>query len=211
MRQLFIAILSVMSIGSPLSASAHEQESLHAQPLSIAFDEVDDATLQAEVSKQAHAFLQTIEAHWGDSQARLRAVLSGDIREDERGMLISLRNLSDHGVLEGYEFWRGSLVRGQYVLLQRPLNGLNEFIGYYQAIKLMVTEFYGAPVQDQILWNNDLYQPVPDYWGVAVMIGHLRYQAAWETEEGTLTLELTGEHHSKLSLEYRSRHEKAQA
>jgi len=122
-----------------------------------------------------------------------------------------LHNLSDHGVLEGYEFKQESLVRGQYLLLQRPLNGLNEFIGYYGALKQTLTESYGSPRHDQITWTNDLYQPLPEYWGVAVMIGHLQYHAEWATAEGTITLELTGNHHSKLSLEYRSARASAQA
>jgi hypothetical protein len=97
------------------------------------------------------------------------------------------------------------LVRGQYIVLQRPLNGLNEFIGYYHTLKDQLTDTYGTPSQDQIVWENDLYQPLPDYWGVAVMIGHLHYHANWETPEGTMTLELTGNRHSRLFLEYRSR------
>jgi hypothetical protein len=41
------------------------------------------------------------------------------------------------------------------------------------------------------------------------MIGHLRYHAAWETPEGTLTLNLTGNQYSRLSMEYRVRGEAA--
>jgi hypothetical protein len=59
------------------------------------------------------------------------------------------------------------------------------------------------------VWDNDLYQPVPDYWGVAVLIGHLHYHAAWETAEGTITLELTGNRHSRLFLEYKNHTERA--
>jgi hypothetical protein len=63
---------------------------------------------------------------------------------------------------------------------------------------------YGEPQLDRVVWDNDLYQPLPDYWGVAVMIGHLHYHAAWETAEGTITLELTGNRHSRLFLEFKS-------
>jgi hypothetical protein len=199
-----LVIFSIMCIESPLPVLAQLHEPLPSQSLSVSFDEVDDATLQAEVSKQAMAFLHTVQDHWGQTPTALRAAVAGDIREDEQNKLIFLRNIAEHGVLEGYEFRQESLVRGQYILLQRPLNGLNEFIGYYQVLKRTLTESYGTPVQDRILWNNDLYQPLPDYWGVAVMIGHLQYHAAWETDKGTLTLELTGDHHCKLMLEYQS-------
>jgi hypothetical protein len=42
-----------------------------------------------------------------------------------------------------------------------------------------------------------------------VMIGHLHYHASWETAEGTITLELTGNRHSKLFLEFKSASEAA--
>jgi hypothetical protein len=199
-----LAIFSIMCFESPLPLSAQVHEPFPAQSFTASFDEIDEATLQNEVSRQALAFLHKVQDHWSQTPTALRADVEGVIRTDKENKLIFLRNIADHGVLEGYEFRQDSLVRGQYILLQRPLNGLNEFIGYYQVLKRTLTESYGTPAQDRMLWKNDLYQPLPDYWGVAVMIGHLQYHAAWETEEGTLTLELTGDRHCKLKLEYQS-------
>jgi hypothetical protein len=210
MERLAGLILGLIAMVSAGPVSAGQPEPLSPPAFTIPFDEIDEAALQTEVSKQALTFLQTLQTHWGENPDRLRHTVSGRIERDEQGRLIYLRNLSDHGVLEGYEFRQESLVRGQYVVLQRPLNGLNEFIGYYQALKQTLTDAYGRPAQDTVVWDNDLYQPLPDYWGVAVMIGHLRYHATWETAEGTMTLELTGNHHSKLFLEYKSRREEAQ-
>ncbi len=171
----------------------------------IPFDDVDEATLQQEVSGQALAFLKTLQSHGGQPQSAFREALGGTVGMDEQDKFVVLRNLADHGVLEGYEFRHESLVRGRYVLLQRPLNSLNEFIGYYSSLKQTLAAIYGEPLRDQIVWENDLYQPVPDYWGVAVMMGQLHYHAQWETMEGTITLELTGDRHSKLLVEYRVR------
>lgn len=178
-------------------------------PYDASFDDVDDATLQAEVTRQALAFLETLHQHWGEGPERLMSVVAGPFEREEERALIYLRNIHDHGVLEGYEFRKGSLARGQYVILQGPLNGLNEFIGYYTALKAALSTTYGEPRLDRVVWDNDLYHPMPDYWGVAVMIGHLRYQAMWETAEGTLTLDLSGNRYSRLSLEYRVRGEAA--
>jgi hypothetical protein len=150
------------------------------------------------VTKQVLTFLQRVEAHWGQQPDALRLSVAETVERDGEGKLIYLRNLADHGVLEGYEFHHESLVRGQYILLQRPLNGLNEFIGYYRTLKEQLTTTYGSPTNDQTVWDNDLYKPVPDYWGVAVLIGHLHYHATWETADGTITLELTGNQHSRL-------------
>ena len=179
-------------------------------PATALFDDIDDATLQAEVTKQALAFLDTLHRHWGDGPERLRTAVYGDMERDEQGKLIYLRNINDHGVLEGYEFRQESLVRGQYIVLQRPLHGLNEFIGYYTSLKQALKGIYGEPSLDRVVWDNDVYQPLPDYWGVAVMIGHLHYHARWEVPEGTITLELTGNRHSKLFLEFTSTSEAAQ-
>lgn len=187
------------------TAWAEGPQAVSPPAFTIPFDEIDEATLQEEVGRQAVAFLQTLQSHWGRSRAALREAVEGEIGRTEPDKLVFLRSIADHRVLEGYEFREDALIRGQYVVLQRPLNGLNEFIGYYASLKKLLAAAYGTPLQDQIVWENDLYQPVPDYWGVAVMIGHLHYHASWETEEGTVMLELTGNRHSKLLLEYRTR------
>lgn len=183
---------------------AQVQEPLPPPTFAIPFDEIDEAELQTEISRQVGAFLQTVRSHRGKEKAALRTSVTGDVRDDQ-SKLIYLRNIGDHGMLEGYEFSQDALARGQYVLLQRPLNRLNEFISYFQSVKQTLTETYGTPAEDEVLWTNDLYQPLPDYWGVAVMIGHLRYHATWETADGTVTLELTGDRHSRLSVDYRIR------
>jgi hypothetical protein len=186
-----------------------ELPALTPPPAAAPFDDVDDATLQAEVTRQALAFLDTLQGHWGEGPERLRTVVAGPVEREEDGTLIYLRNLHEHGVLEGYEFRKGSLARGRYLLLQGPLNGLNEFIGYYSALKQALSAAYGEPESDRVVWDNDLYAPMPEYWGVAVMIGHLHYHAAWETTEGRLTLDLSGNRYSRLSLDYRVRGEAA--
>ncbi|HMU53854.1 MAG TPA: hypothetical protein PKA61_02555 [Nitrospira sp.] len=203
MRTLLKSAAIVVCCSAP--SMAQVQEPLPPPTFTIPFDDVDEAQLQAEVSKQVATFLQTVRSHRGKDKTALRTSVAGDVRDDDQGKLIYLRNIGDHGVLEGYEFSLDALARGQYVLLQRPLNGLNEFIGYYLAVKRTLTETYGVPADDQVVWDNDLYQPLPDYWGVAVMIGHLRYHAAWETADGTVTLELMGDRHSRLSVDYRIR------
>ena len=209
MWRLIGLMLGIMLTGLTPFAWANPENTLASPTFTIPFDEQDEVVLQAEVTKQVLTFLQRVETHWGQQPEALRLSVAGSVERDEDGKLIYLRNLADHGVLEGYEFHHESLVRGQFILLQRPLNGLNEFIRYYRTLKEQLTDTYGSPTNDQTVWDNDLYQPVPDYWGVAVLIGHLHYHATWETADGTITLELTGNQHSRLFLEYRSHNEAA--
>ena len=209
MRTFIALVVGVMLSGFTPFTWASSEDAPAPPTFTIPFDEEDEATLQAEVTRQVLTFLRTVQVHWGQHPEALRLSVAGTVERDEEGKLIYLRNLSDHGVLEGYEFRHESLVRGQYILLQRPLNGLNEFIGYYRTLKEQLTAVYGSPTNDQTVWDNDLYQPVPDYWGVAVLIGHLHYHAAWETAAGLITLELTGNRHSRLFLEYKGLNEGA--
>lgn len=203
MRRLLSTVLCLSVLSIPRIGSA-ELPDFHPPDPAAPFDEVDDKTLQAEVTTQVFAFLDTLHRHWGQASERLRADIAGHLERDDHSKLIYLRNIHDHGVLEGYEFRGDSLVRGQYTVLQRPLHNLNEFIGYYQQLKETLSGNYGTPSTDRIIWDNDLYRPLPDYWGVAVMIGHLHYYASWDTEEGTITLELSGDRHSKLLVDYQS-------
>ena len=205
MRGPVVLILNGVLLGWPIALWAVSAPPLPPPTFDIPFDDHDPAVRQAEVTQQIATFLENARTHWGKSQESIRKTVAGDLERDERSALVYTRTLADHRVVEGYDFRDGSLVRGQYLFLQRPVNGLNEFIDYYRAAKQSLIALYGAPEQDQTIWENDLYQPLPDYWGVAVQIGHLRYAARWETADGTLSIELTGNHHSRLMIEYRSK------
>lgn len=203
MRTLASLVLSMLA-ALPASLNAETGAPLPPATFDIPFDDIDPVVAQAELNGHITTFLNRLQHHWGSSPGTLRNQVTGDIEQDEREALVVAGNFADHGVLEGYNFREGFLVAGQYLLLQRPVNGLNEFIDYYRALKTALTEQYGQPAEDQTVWTNDLYQPLPDYWGIAVQMGHLRYAASWNTSDGIVTVELTGNHHSRLKIEYRS-------
>lgn len=202
MRTLAVLLISLFT-ALPASLQAETGSSLPPPTFDIPFDDLDPVVAQAELNGHIAAFLNRLQRHWGTSPESLRHDVTGDIERDERDALVVAGYFADHGVLEGYDFREGSLIAGQYLLLQRPVNGLNEFIDYYHALKTSLTEQYGQPGEDRTVWTNDLYQPLPDYWGIAVQMGHLRYAASWTTADGLVTVELTGNHHSRLTIEYR--------
>lgn len=204
MSRLPIFILSAILTALPAAINAESPAPLPAPIFDIPFDDIDPVVAQAELNGHIATFLNRLQAHWGMSPESLRNKLTGDIERNERDTLVVAKRFADHGVFEGYDFQEGSLVAGQYLVLQRPVNGLNEFIDYYRALKASLTEHYGQPSEDRTVWTNDLYQPLPDYWGIAVQMGHLRYAAGWNTADGSITIELTGNHHSRLTINYRS-------
>ena len=204
MRTHFVIVLLVLSSVLPASLKAESGTPLPPPAFDVPFDDIDPAMAQAALTQQIGDFLHRLQTDWGSSQESIRTKVGGEIERDEHSALVVARQFADHGVLEGYDFLEGSLIAGQYLVLQRPVNGLNEFIDYYQALKTSLTKTYGQPARDQSVWTNDLYQPLPDYWGIAVQMGHLRYAASWNRPDGVITIELTGNHHSRLAIDYRS-------
>lgn len=204
MRTVAFLVISILT-GLPAPLNAESGAPLPPPTFDVPFDDIDPVIAQRELNQAVSVFLNRLHAHWGSSPTSLRSTVTGEIERDERETLVVAKYFADHGVLEGYDFREGSLIAGQYLVLQRPVNGLNEFIDYYHAIKTSLTEHYGQPSEDLTVWSNDLYQPLPDYWGVAVQLGHLRYAASWTTSDGLVTVELTGNHHSRLTINYRSK------
>ena len=194
------AILTVI----PASLYAESAAPLPPPTFDVPFDDIDPVVAQAELTQHIAVFLNRLQTYRGSSPEAIREQVTGDIERNEREALVVAKHFADHGVLEGYDFQEGSLIAGQYLVLQRPVNGLNEFIDYYHALKMSLSEHYGQPSEDRTVWTNDLYQPLPDYWGIAVQMGHLRYAASWNTPDGIITIELTGNHHSRLVIDYRS-------
>ncbi len=203
MRTLAFLALFMLTV-LPASLNAESGSPLPPPVFDVPFDDIDPVVAQAELTQDITVFLHRLTRLWGTAPDTLRGTIAGDVERDERDALVVARQFADHGVLEGYDFREGSLIAGQYLVLQRPVNGLNKFIDYYRALKTSLTDTYGPPAEDRAVWSNDLYQPLPDYWGIAVQMGHLRYTARWETPDGMITIELTGNHHSRLAIDYRS-------
>ena len=199
MRRVTGFLLALVLVSTTASSWA-DNDTLPPPVYDIPFDDIDPAITQVALSKEVTNFVSTVHRHWGTGLDSLRQSVTGSVEREDRSTLVLGRSLADHDIVEGYDFHEGALIGGQYLLLQRPVNGLNEFIDYFAAAKQALTATYGSPIRDQLVWENDLYQPLPDYWGVAVQIGHLTYQARWETSSTSISLELKGQHHSRLSV-----------
>lgn len=201
-RLLVFSVLGTLLL--PSLSQGGDWESGFRPTHEVPFDDLDPAVAQEELARHVDRFVHSLETQWGMNQEKVRRHVAGDPHHADDNALIYGRTLLGHAVVEGYDFRGGALICGRYVLLQRPVNGLNEFIDYYAAVKASLTATYGAPQSDRTIWENALYQSLPDYWGVAVQIGHLRYAATWRTLAGDLTFELAGHYHNRLTIEYRN-------
>jgi len=113
-------------------------------------------------------------------------------KEDEHGLFYS-SELSGFGeVMIGYIFAQGKLVRTSYVSMVRHTNS-NAFIDDFKTIESILTEKYGKPESDDVVWSDDLYKDDPDNWGMAVSAGHLVYEAVWRTKTTKILEKLKGD------------------
>jgi hypothetical protein len=130
---------------------------------------------------------------WGITRQQVKAAESSKlIKEDEQGLFYSSQ-LSGFGeVLIGYIFAQGKLVRANYASEVRHTNS-NAFIEDFDKVKSILTEKYGKPESDDVLWLDDLYKHDPDNWGMAVSAGHLVYEAVWKTKTTKILEKLKGD------------------
>lgn len=201
-RLIWMGVLTLV-VADP-SAAVSDGSDSGEQSVVMEDARVDESGMD-DVERSTRQFVEFLQAHWGKGKEQVKSDETGSLAREREGQLVYAWNVAEHAALAGYQFHANKLVRGKYVLLQRPILDLNEFIDYYARIKAVLNLVYGQPQDDQAIWLNDLYRPLPEYWGVAVLIGHLTYSASWETPAGRITLGLSGDHYGKLVLDYRSK------
>jgi hypothetical protein len=91
-----------------------------------------------------------------------------------------------------YFFAENKLVQGRYMFTGEHVNE-NAYIEDFNTVKKSLTDKYGKPKEDRMVWRNNLYKDDPDHWGMAVSAGHLIYEANWVTEDTDILLHLTGD------------------
>jgi hypothetical protein len=145
------------------------------------------------VSAQAEKPTDFRKTSWGMTREQVKGVESSKlVKEDEHGLFYS-SELSGFGeVMIGYIFAEGKLVRASYVSEVRHTNS-NSFIDDFNQLKSTLTEKYGKPESDDVVWLDDLYKDDPDNWGMAVSAGHLVYDVVWKTKTTKILEKLKGD------------------
>jgi len=69
----------------------------------------------------------------------------------------------------------------------------NAFIEDLNKLKSILTEKYGKPESDDVVWLDDLYKDDPNNWGMAVSAGHLVYDVVWKTKTTKILEKLRGD------------------
>jgi len=97
-----------------------------------------------------------------------------------------------------YTFSKNHLSSAGYMFREKHSNK-NDYINDYEYIKKVLIDKYGQPIVDEKVWRNDLYKNDYQNYGLAVSIGHLRYDTQWETDKTKISLDLLGDNY-KISM-----------
>jgi hypothetical protein len=162
--------------------------------------------LAVSVSGQTQSPADFRKVSWGMTREQVKAVESSKLfKEDERGLFYTSELSGFGAVMIGYIFAQGKLVRASYVSEVRHTNS-NAFIDDFKTIGSILSEKYGKPESDDVVWLDDLYKDDPDNWGMAVSAGHLVYEAVWRTKTTKILEKLKGDNFEvTLIVQYTSR------
>lgn len=93
-----------------------------------------------------------------------------------------------------YTFVDNKLVRGRYTDTEKYRNP-NKYIDDYYKLKKYLINKYGKPIpprRSEMVWRNERYKDNREYWGWAIMEGHLIFGLKWENQGTEMWLILSG-------------------
>jgi hypothetical protein len=104
-----------------------------------------------------------------------------------------------------YSFVDDKLIGASYRLNDNYLVS-DHFIRTYSEFQKALREKYGQPKEDNITWVNNLYRNAESRRGLALSLGHVIYESAWETTNTTINCSLREQNYNVLcQVEYLSK------
>lgn len=85
--------------------------------------------------------------------------------------------------------------KATYVFREKHSND-NDYIADYDKLNKALTEKYGAPTAQDVIWKNDLFKDSVKDHGLAVSAGHVVYYTNFETEGTAINQMLIGDNYT---------------
>lgn len=138
------------------------------------------------------------KTNWGMSQEQVRYLdeivdkgtdRSGNTYLVARDTIISLPSRAMY-----YFSLDGELIGGGYIFEISHPGQKNEFIYDFNRLQRYLTNKYGSPNKERVLWKDEQAQKSynSDHWGQAISDGVLTLYARWQNTETTIELFLQG-------------------
>jgi len=132
---------------------------------------------------------------WGFNRSQVKEAETATLIQDASEHIAYKGNVANLNCLVVYHFQNNTLYMSSYQFTEEHSNR-NDYINDYKKIKKLLTEKYGEPETDDVVWRNNLYKDDRQEWGLAVSIGHLVYMAKWDTPNTEIALMLRGDNYS---------------
>jgi len=131
-------------------------------------------------------------AYWGMSKAQIRKSETAKFFTEMtdlgavkgRDSLNYIGKVLDREVLIIYVFMNDKLVRTQYRFSAEHTNKFG-YLDDYHVVSKALTEKYGKPDEDEMIWKDPLFKSDVHKYGTAVSVGHLVLFMTWYNADGT--------------------------
>lgn len=132
---------------------------------------------------------------WGTSVDEIKASEGTPDYEDDESLGYTGVEVAGNDAYAYYFFNNESLYKGGYAIINNYVDE-TKHIDDFMALKSLLTEKYGQPHTDDVVWLDDLWKENSADWGIALISGDLQYTARWSVETTDITLSLSGENYS---------------
>lgn len=129
---------------------------------------------------------------WGISKKQVQKIESAQFIDGVTDMLLYKGKIANLECQIIYQFIEDTLYNGIYLIKEKHVNN-NDYISDFKNLKNLLTEKYGKPEIDKMVWKGNLYKDDVANYGMAVISGELIYVATWKTESTNIRLMLYGD------------------
>ena len=138
--------------------------------------------------------------HWGMSTSEVKNNEQADVSWELDAPILTagehrLAYKAEINGVEGfltYAFENNRLRNKKYLFETTGIEGEDQVLLDYEAIKNWIIQNYGPPQSEEHLWVDELYRYAPELWGRALMRGHLTCVAEWDVDGTSIVLLLNG-------------------
>lgn len=132
------------------------------------------------------------DVSWGATMEQVKASEQFTLMSEDENTLVFNGQVNTKTVNAVYEFLpNGQLSLAGY-LFDDTYTNRNTYIEDYEEVNVTLERLYGEPKTSDTYWSDDLYKDDPQSYGMAVSVGHVTYQAVWETETTLIRHTLNG-------------------
>ncbi len=178
MKQLFL-ILLILSLG--ISGCQNKQKKKE--------EKITQETVTKPIETKSGDFRS---AKWGMSKEQVKKLESLPSIGENKNLLGYKGKIANLDCQIAFQFINDTLYSAAYVITENHINN-NDYISDFKKLKELLTEKYGQPKLDKMIWKGSLYKGDESRYGMAVVTGNLVYVADWKTETTDIRLILSGD------------------